>query len=364
MIRQDEYRKALVLIVVVYIVAALSMLAFALAFRSRIAIKATSLLTERLQQDQLALAACAQACSILAADDQNLDCLDEPWFGQHKLVPAEVADQSIDRYDSPWEVNWKLVDESAKINVNLASADILLGLERLDEAAVASILDWIDQDDVPNPDGAENDYYSSLESAYNCKNGPIDNMEELLLIKGISSQIYYGSHLDEKITRLAETDVNTAEFTNGDSQNEPVGLYDLLTIYGDGRININTASKQVLDAIPLLSDAAVSEIISRQKSPARKFSSIADIENSDSFTTADKLLLTQLAKFNSNHFQLLISIRKKGNSFWCEYVATIERQGKNTHVLSWQRKSRTILKDITRFTVNDNESVYSQGLKQ
>jgi len=364
MIRQNEYRKALVLIVVVYIIASLSMLAFALAFRSRIAIKEASLLIERLQQDQLALAACTQARSILAVDDQNVDYLAEPWSGQHKLIPAEVADQPIYRDDTPWEVNWKLVDESAKINVNLASVDLLLGLESLDEAAAASILDWIDQDDIPNPDGAENNYYSSLESAYNCKNGPIDSMEELLLIKGISPQIYYGFDLDGKITNLTETGAETAKFTNGDSQNGPVVLYDLLTIYGNGRININTASRHVLDAIPLLSDAAVSEIVSTQQSVTKRFSSIADIQNSDSFTTADKLLLTQLAKFNSNHFQLLISIRKKGNSFWCKYVATIERQGKNTRVLSWQRKSRTILKDITHFTVNDNESVHSQGLKQ
>jgi type II secretory pathway component PulK len=135
----------------------------------------------------------------------------------------------------------------------------------------------------------------------------------------------------------------------------------MMTVYGDGRININTASRQVLGAIPLLSDAAVSEIVSRQKSLARKFSSIADIENSDNFNVTDKLLLTQIAKFNSNHFQLIINIRMKGNSFWCEYVAIIERQGKNTHVLSWQRKSRTMLKNIIHFGVNDNESVSSQG---
>ncbi len=361
MIRQESHRKALVLIVVVYIIASLSMLAFALAYRSRIAIKRTSLLTERLQQDQLALAACTQARSILAADDRNVDCLDEPWSGRHKLIPVEIAYQSVDTNDTPWEVNWELVDESAKINVNLASADLFLEIESLDEAAVASILDWIDQDDIPNPDGAEDDYYSSLESAYKCKNGPVDSMEELLFIKGISSQIYYGSNMNQGGNLLTETSADSAEFTEENWQDNNVGLYDMMTVYGDGRININTASRQVLGAIPLLSDAAVSEIVSRQKSLARKFSSIADIENSDNFNVTDKLLLTQIAKFNSNHFQLIINIRMKGNSFWCEYVAIIERQGKNTHVLSWQRKSRTMLKNIIHFGVNDNESVSSQG---
>jgi len=361
MIRQGECQKAMSLIVVVYIVAALSMLAFALAFRSRITIKESQLLTERLQQDEIALAACAQALSILAADDQNLDCLDEPWFGWHELVPSEAVDQSIGRDDSSWQVIWTLVDESAKINVNLAAADLLLGLECLDEAAVASILDWIDKDDLPNPDGAENDYYSGLEAAYSCKNGPIDNIEELLLVKGISLEIYYGYNLDEGDKHLSETGTDTAEFIDEVPQNGTPGLCDLLTVFGDGRININTAPKQVLDTLPLLSDSAVSEIISMQKSALRKFSSMDDIQNNDNFNAADILLLAQIAKFNSNHFQLHIKVRKKERPFWCEYMATIERQEENTRILSWQRKSRAIVKDITHFIVDGDESIYSQG---
>ena len=364
MIQRWKHPKAVVLIVVVYIVAALSMLAFALTFRSRIAIKETSLLIERLQQDQLALAACAQACDALANDNNDIDCLDEPWTGWHEIEPPQTTDRSAERDDSLWQVNWKLSDESAKINVNLASAELLSGLKCLDEAAVASILDWIDQDDVPNPDGAENDYYSSLEPAYSCKNESIDNLEELLLIKGISPQIYYGSNLDEKLARPTETGTDSAELTDEDYRNNPPALYDLFTVYGDGRININTTPKQVLDAIPMLSDAAVSDIISRQKSATHKFTSMDDIQNSDDFTPADKLSLMQLAKFNSNHFQLHIKVRKKARPFWCEYAATIERQGKNTRLLSWQRKSRVVLKDIAHLDVGNSENVYSQGIKK
>jgi len=362
MIGKAKSPKAAVLIVVVYIVAALSMLAFALTFRSRIAIRQAQLLIENLQQEEIARAACVQACGVLAADDESVDCLDEPWSVWHELVPAEVTDQSIGTEDSPWQVCWKLVDESAKINLNLASADLLSGLECLDEAAVASILDWIDKDDVPNPDGAEDDYYSSLEPPYSCKDGPIDNIEELLLIKGITPQIYYGANLDEAGNHSAEIDTESTEFAEADPQNSPVGLRDLLTVYGDGRININTVSERVLHAIPLLSDAAIAEIISRQRSASRKFGSMDDIQNNGSFTLTDKLLLMQIAKFNSNHFQLYVKVRKRGNPFWCEYVATIERQGENTQLLSWQRKSRPVIKDITHFTSSSEEGSYSKGL--
>ncbi len=357
MIRHGECRKAMVLILVVYIVAAFSMLAFALALRSRITIKEAQLLTERLQQDKIALAACVQARSILEADDHKLDCLDEPWFGWHKLIPAGTAGRSVGPDESVWQVNWRLIDESAKINVNLAPADLLLEFECLDEAIVASIMDWIDEDDVPNPDGAENDYYSRLESAYSCKNKPLDNIEELLLVKGISLEIYYGYNPSEGDNHLSET----SEFVDDFPHNGTAGLCDLLTVYGDGRININTAPKQVLDVIPMLSDTAVSEIISIQKDASRKFSSMDDIQTNDNFNDADLLLLAKIAKFNSNHFQLHIKVRKKGRPFWCEYTAIIERQEQSTRVLNWQRKSRALIKDITHFVVGGDESVYSQG---
>ncbi|NIA16953.1 MAG: hypothetical protein GWO86_01265, partial [Planctomycetes bacterium] len=234
--------RAMVLIVVVYIVATLSALALALSLRSRIAIKSFGFLIEKIQQDEIAYAICVQARYMLSVDEKNIDSLDETWAGQHRFTPPDV---------NGWEAEWRLIDEASKINVNFAYPDMLLRLKCLDEAAVASILDWLDRDDVPNPDGAEDDYYLGLEPGYNCKNGAIDNIAELLLIKGISVQIYYGS--------------NTA------GQENSVGLNDLLTIYGDGRININTASKTVLEAVPLLCDAAVDEIISRQTSAATKF---------------------------------------------------------------------------------------------
>lgn len=361
---QFKYPKALVLVVSVYIVAALSVLAFALAFRSRMAVKESMLLIERIQQDKIAHAACVQARGMLAVDDDSIDCLDEPWAGGHELVPSRRTDQSINAEESDWEANWRLIDESSKINVNLAYPGLLLGLECIDEAAVASILDWIDQDDIPNPDGAENDYYAGLTPGHKCKNGPIDNIEELLLIEGISPQIYYGSNIDGKNDGPAEIDNVSTNFTDVDSQNSSVGLSDLLTIYGDGRININTASKAVLDTIPLLSDEAVSEIISRQKSATGKFSSMDDIENNDNFAAADKLSLMQTAKFNSNHFQLQIKVRRKGQQFWSEYLAIIERKASGTRLLSWQRKSRTLLKDEIIFAAYINKSPYPQGLEQ
>ncbi len=95
---------------------------------------------------------------------------------------------------------------------------------------VDAIIDWLDYGDMDaqEPDGAENDYYTSLENPYPCKNGPMHTIEELLLIKGITPEIYFG-----------------------DADQEQLPLSEYLTVHGDwlGRINVNTAQEDVIAAI-------------------------------------------------------------------------------------------------------------------
>jgi general secretion pathway protein K len=90
---------------------------------------------------------------------------------------------------------------------------------------VDSLTDWIDSDDRESTFGAEESYYRSLEHPYGCKNGPVSFVEELLLVKGISREILYGTK-DHK------------------------GLAPYLTGQGnDGKININTVDPLLLQAM-------------------------------------------------------------------------------------------------------------------
>ena len=95
------------------------------------------------------------------------------------------------------------------------------------EEMVDSIIDWLDFDDEPSVNGAETDYYSSLDPPYAAKNGPMDSIEELLLIPGITPEFYFG-----------------------DPDDEQVPLNKLLTVHGhpEGKLNINTAELEVLEA--------------------------------------------------------------------------------------------------------------------
>jgi type II secretory pathway component PulK len=95
-----------------------------------------------------------------------------------------------------------VLDEAGKININalmrLDSSgkilhDVLVLLPNMTEDIANCIIDWLDADDEPRASGAEVDYYATLSPPYKPRNGPIDSLEELLLVKGVTPQLLYGN---------------------------------------------------------------------------------------------------------------------------------------------------------------------------
>jgi len=86
----------------------------------------------------------------------------------------------------------KVVDEDRKINANLADQDPTSSiLDRLFAQGgigtdfKSAIADWIDEDEeVTDPGGGETRYYEGLEPSYPCKNGEMDTISELRMIRG------------------------------------------------------------------------------------------------------------------------------------------------------------------------------------
>ena len=90
-------------------------------------------------------------------------------------------------------------DESGKINLNRVQEEQLrtliefIGIQKPDsDIIVDSILDWRDADSDHRLNGAEDDYYQSLNPPYKAKNGPFDSVEELLLVRGVTPDYFYG----------------------------------------------------------------------------------------------------------------------------------------------------------------------------
>ncbi|PKU21573.1 general secretion pathway protein GspK [Telmatospirillum siberiense] len=90
-------------------------------------------------------------------------------------------------------------DERSKVPINGANEDVLRRLlsaagvrgRQLDSLA-ESILDWIDQDNIPRVYGAEADAYRAAGAALLPRNGRFRSREELLDVLGMTPQIFAG----------------------------------------------------------------------------------------------------------------------------------------------------------------------------
>jgi general secretion pathway protein K len=128
-------------------------------------------------------------------------------------------------------LSYRITDETARINVNRASRDVLdrllreIGVEKsARDAIVDSIQDWRDPNEEHRLNGAESDYYKGLAVPYRSKNGDFDSVDELLQVQGVTREILYG-------------------------RPEVPGIADHLTVWGTGAVNVNTASALVLRAL-------------------------------------------------------------------------------------------------------------------
>ena len=163
---------------------------------------------------------------------------------------AVGTEKRADIFDGDWHeealgggafrVRW--IDEGGKININRADEETLrrvftnLGVEEPNKAIlVDSIMDWRDPDDLHRASGAENEYYRSLNPSYTAKNGPFDTVEDLLWVRGMTAELFYG-YGDARGDRAENA--------------QRAGLRAIFTVDSPiDRVNLRTASADVIHAL-------------------------------------------------------------------------------------------------------------------
>jgi general secretion pathway protein K len=173
---------------------------------------------------------------------------------------------------------------------------------------VPSIIDWTDNDDEVtylsfiNYEnlGAESAYYGKLEPPYKCKNAPLDTTEELLLVKGVTSQVY------ERIR-------------------------DYITVYGEGEININCAPKRVIESLSEKMDAALAQlIIDRRK--IKPFESIMELQNIPGMTDDIYYTIKKTATVSPTERHYHVTSQGNVDHLSCEIVAILKKNIKTENV--------------------------------
>lgn len=246
----------MVLVVGLWIIAFLSILLLALITSTRvIARREAWVRTETSGRDLIQSLAktCMQLCR--ADTDGEVDCLKEPWGHPGRWLSSDIfaACGVSPKVEQDWVLEIVPADEAGKVNVNEASPDLLEEVVRETAAGpdardiVQAILDWRDQDGV----GAfEEDAYSDRVPAYVPGNAPFEFVEELLFVAGVTPLVFWGEDADFNGTLDLNEDDGAlySPVDNADGRLD-TGLCDLLTVYGDGTINMNTAPERVLRAV-------------------------------------------------------------------------------------------------------------------
>lgn len=221
-----------------------------------------------------------QMQGVLVADDALAD-----FRGRFTILAPDMA---MGYYIGP---RCGLENESSKLNLNTLIArgggeeesdearERLMALPGMTDATADAILDWFDEDDVPRALGAESSYYLGLDPAYEPRNGPISSLDELLMVRGVTTDLLYGMDSNRNY-QVDASEISRGAMTLVDNYNGQMnrGWSAYLTLYsmerletpaGERRINVNSRNLRQLysDLTTAVGEPAAKFIVAYRQYP-------------------------------------------------------------------------------------------------
>ncbi len=250
----------LVVVLVTIVVLAMSVMTFTMLMQTEE--EATRMMTKRIQSKYLVDSGVDYARLFLSEPKKTIESKGGWWDNPDRFqaipVSMESADpsnigyfsivaSSLDDDGQAFGHRFGLYDESAKLNINVlpylevflpgSARNLLMALPAMTEDIADSILDFIDSDDETREYGYESSYYAGLQPPYAAKNGPLDSLDELLLVAGVTSQMLYG--LDINRNGILDPDELTSGGISGVDAVLYLGWANYLTIHSK-ESNLNT----------------------------------------------------------------------------------------------------------------------------
>jgi len=220
------------MVLVLLIVALLIIIAAEFMYTVRVESRTTKNFKDEVEAQSLAMAGINMAIAEILGD-YDIVALDEDGTVGFYLKEDGLAARSHPAREFKIDsgtVGYAIVDENSKLNLNNMKRETLVELFRVagietDEVDVIadSMIDWKDSNHEYHLNGAEDDYYESLPRPYSAKDDSFDTTEALLLVRGMTPEIFYGGE------------------THG-----CIGAY--ISAFGSGNVNINTAGETALIA--------------------------------------------------------------------------------------------------------------------
>jgi general secretion pathway protein K len=224
-------------------------------------------------------------------------------------------------------------NEAGKININTADEPLLKMMlngfeieEQEKSIIVDSIMDWRDKNDLHRVNGAENDYYQSISKPYDCKNGDFDTAEELLLVRGIAPEIFYGG-LRNMVTVFKDEGSRRGKIRRRSSK------------AGGSKICINAASRAMLLSLPQMTDDLVQLIIDfRKEADFKSLGEVSTLLGASVYGAISRhITLTPSAYYTIESFGSLMDSRaRQGISTTVEINRTINN---GYRIVQWRDRA-------------------------
>ena len=269
----QKKNRGIAVIVALIAVTVLTMLAGAFAY----SMKVESRLAANAENDEqmlwLGRAGIERARWILSIEGQlPFTSLKQIWAGGAGDGPetnGPLTGISLDNFQvGEGTVSLKMTELEGMINVNLADTPLIqqvmtqMGADAGDMSVIAdSIQDWVDADDATRPAGAESDYYQGMEHPYYAKNAPIDDISELMQIKGMTLPLFKGGRARNDQGAAFQHHIHGFGHMSGQTPDYTFGFEDVFTPFSTGKVNLNTATETVLQLIPGVDTQSAQAII-------------------------------------------------------------------------------------------------------
>ena len=307
-----DNQRGMALLLVLVIVALLSALLTELAFSTLVDLRLAETFRDSTRAAYLAKGGVRVGQIILEEDNRSsiyskYDHPSELWSMGVINYPVGDGTVSVTITDLEGRININRLVRTTELNTDQADdvvkkrlLQLLIDLDISNpEELTAAIIDWVDIGNGPydgflniGVTGAEEDYYMNLKTPYHCKNAPLDSIEELSLIRGFTP---------ETIKKIK----------------------DHVTVYGGEKLNINTATLQVLHAWYSYHDTSLDMslaekiIAAREKEPITNAMVIGDGElpinwQQDFDFKSNTFLIEARGEVNSGKRRVDAVVRKSG----------------------------------------------------
>jgi len=285
-----------VLIFTLWILVCLSLIALGFGRRARLEVRAAAYEMDHLTARLLAHAAIEAGMAELRKNfNQNpgFQALSDAWAKEQEVPADEILGPDAADFASAVTVTYLIVDENRKININRADREFLRNFDLLPGSIASDIIARrFGEDEVASGD----DYLFAVP-------------EELLQLDNLDVSDWIG-----------------------DPDSSELSLRDAVTVYGSGKLNINTAPEEVIAAIPGLRKRVASAIVDRR--PFKNFSELKKLRGVDS---GDVSLVEKYCRLTSSHFTITGKAQMHNGRVVAVVSAVVRRnQSTRTQPIAWR----------------------------